>query len=143
MKKIIYILGIFLLVFGIYERLQKKESFTFSIGNKEGDIYYDQEDLRITEISMNIEQNTKVQGKEFQQILVKTPLIILDVNSLFHLTNYHSVLTQLDDLEELLKLLRSYCKEKIKLVLLTENSDIARYTNQKISILCKKYDIII
>ena len=48
-----------------------------------------------------------------------------------------------DDLEELFSLMRKYCKEKIKLIPLKESSEMAEYMNQKISILGKKYDIII
>ena len=143
MKKILFLILLVILFFFIYQVTFQKETLFFTIGSKEGDIYYDKEDLRITEISMAIEQNELVRNRTFQNILVKASTIQIDLNKIVRLTTYQALLVELDDLEELFSLMRKYCKEKIKLIPLKESSEMAEYMNQKISILGKKYDIII
>ncbi len=143
MKK--FFLFVFLCVgaFVVYQKAEKQESLLFAIGSKEGDIYYDKEDLRIPEVTMNIEQNIEIQERPIQNILIKASKIFIDSNRLFRLSTYENILTQLKDFEELLILLRKYSKEQMEVRLLKGSSEQDIYTNQKISILCKKYDIII
>ena len=143
MKKIIYLVVVLGVIFYIYQINFHKESLFFSIGNQKGEIFYVKEDFRIPEVTLNIEQNKKINNKRMQQILIKASRIQLDMNTLFHLSTYSSVVTQIDDLEELLILMRKYCKERIEVVLLEEQSELAEYANKKISILCQKYDIIL
>lgn len=143
MKKLLFLILLVILLFFIYKATFQKETLFLTIGSKEGDIYYDKEDLRITEISMAIAQNEMVSDRTFQNALVKASTIQIDANRIIRLTTYRALLTQLDDLEELFILMRKYCKEKISILPLKENSEMASYMNQKISILGKKYDIII
>lgn len=143
MKKILFLSFIVIVTFSIYKFTSKKSTLSISIGNTNGDYYYQKEDMRISEIVMSIEQNEKIKEKPFQQLLIKSAKIEIDANAFFRLSNYDRVLTQIEDLEELFILLRKYCKEKIEIVLLKEEGELASYTNKKISILCQKYDIII
>lgn len=143
MKKIFFLLVLCFLVFTIYMITNRKQRLVFTIGNKEGDYYYDKEDMHISEITMSIEQNEEIRDKKIQQILVKSSCIQIDCNSFFKLTSYDRILTQMNDLEELIVLLKKYCKEKIEIILLKEDSELSSYTNKKISILSQKYDIII
>lgn len=143
MKKIFFLLVLCFLVFTIYMITNRKQRLVFTIGNKEGDYYYDKEDMHISEITMSIGQNEEIRDKKIQQILVKSSCIQIDCNSFFKLTSYDRILTQMNDLEELIVLLKKYCKEKIEIILLKEDSELSSYTNKKISILSQKYDIII
>lgn len=143
MKKIIFLLVLCLFIFGIYVITNKKSNLFFSIGNKTGDYYYDKEDMHISEVKMSIEQNEAIDNKTIQQVLIKASKVQIDCNSFFKLSNYDRILTQIEDLEELFILIRKYCKERVEIVLLKEEGELANYTNKKISILCQKYDIII
>ncbi len=143
MKKILFLILLILIVFTIYAFTKKEEKLFFSIGEKIGDVYFDKEDMHITEVTTSIEQNELVMGKEIQNILIKSSKIEIDLNRMFYLTTYNRILTQLEDLEELFILIRKYSKETIQVIPLSGSSELAQYTNKKISILCKKYDIII
>ncbi len=143
MKKIFFLILLCFLVFVVYHFTFKKEDLFFSIGNEKGDYYYKKENMKITELKMGIEQNEIIQDIPIQQILVKSSKIQIDSNSFFTIKSYHRILEQLEDLEELFKILRKYCKEKIEFILLRGSDEGTSYANKKISILCKKYDIII
>lgn len=143
MKKILFLILLCFLIFGIYQVTKRKENLFFSIGNQNGDVYYSKEDLRIPEVTMSIEQNEVIADRPIQQILVKSSKIQIDSNSFVYLKDYDRILTQLKDLEELFIILRKYCKEKIEILLLKEDTKESEYVNKKISILCQKYDIII
>lgn len=143
MKKMLFILLIVIITFFIYKVTNRKPILFFSIGSRDGDYYYQKEDMHISEVKMSIEQNESIQGKPFQQLLIKATKMTIDTNSFFRLSNYDRILTQIEDLEELFILLRKYCKERIEVILLKDESELADYTNKKISILCQKYDIII
>ena len=132
MKKLFFLLLISVLIFSIYKITNRKSNLFFSIGNTNGDFYYNKEDMHISEVKMSIEQNEEIHEKKIQQLLVKSSRIQIDCNSFFRLTSYDRILTQMNDLEEL-----------IEIILLQEQSELADYSNKKISILCQKYDIII
>ncbi len=120
MKKILFLILLCICIFFLYRFTLKKENIFFSIGNERGDFSYNKENLK-----------------------VKSSQIQIDGNAFFSLSSYQGILEQLEDLEELFKILRKYCKEKIEFILLKGTGDKVSYTNKKISILCKKYDIII
>lgn len=143
MKKLFFLLMISILIFSIYKITNRKSNLFFSIGNTNGDFYYNKEDMHISEVKMGIEQNEEIHEKKIQYLLVKSSRIQIDCNAFFRLTSYDRILTQIHDLEELIVLIRKYCKEKIEIILLQEQSELADYSNKKISILCQKYDIII
>ena len=143
MKKILFLILLCICIFFLYRFTLKKENIFFSIGNERGDFSYNKENLKITEIKMSIYQNEEIKKTPIQQILVKSSQIQIDGNAFFSLSSYQGILEQLEDLEELFKILRKYCKEKIEFILLKGTGDKVSYTNKKISILCQKYDIII
>lgn len=143
MKKIIILILICLVIFIIYSFNNKKEKLVFSIGSKHGDIFYKLENARITDLIIGIESNQKIGKYDFQYLLVKATTIDITISEFIVLNSYSGIVSQLNDLSKLFNLLRKYSKETIKIKLIEESSDIAEYTNQKISILCKKYDIMV
>ena len=143
MRKIFILVVVIASVMLIYKSTNRSEILVFSIGNNHGDIVYNPENARITDIILDIEKNKEIEDKYMQNILVKASHIEIDITSFVSLNNYKAVLSQMEDLEKLFALLRKYSKEKIEIKLLTEQSEIARYTNHKIAILSKNYDIII
>lgn len=143
MKKIIILILICASIFMIYYFNNKNEKLVFSIGNDTGDVFYKLENGRITDIIIGIETNQEIGDYDFQYLLVKATTISIDINSFMVLNSYSSILNQLNDLEKLLILIKKYSKEKIVIILIKDNTEFAEYANQKISILCKKYDIMI
>ena len=143
MKKIFILIFLGFLSFEIYQITFKKEKLIFSIGNTTGHYFYAFKDLTITDVTMAISRNEEIQNRPIQNLLVKSSLIQIDLSKMVSIESYNSVYTELEDMEELILLIRKYTKEKVEVLLLPEENDIAEYMNQKISILCKKYDIII
>lgn len=143
MKKIIIVIFIFILIFMIYYFNNNKEKLIFSIGNNTGDVSYQIENARITDIIIAIETNEKIGKYDFQYLLVKATTINIEIGKFIVLNTYSNILTQLNDLEKLIILLKKYSKETIKINLINDKTEEAEYANQKISILCKKYDIIV
>lgn len=143
MKKVIILVLICLVIFIIYSYNNKSEKLVFSIGSETGDVFYEPENARITDLIIGIESNHKIGKYDFQYLLVKATTIDMTISEFIILNSYSGIINQLNDLDKLLSLLRKYSKETIKIKLIEEDSEIADFTNQKISILCKKYDIMI
>lgn len=143
MKKILLLIFIVALIILIYVFANKKTNMLFSIGNETGDINYNPDNYRVTDIIIDIENNINIDGFDIQNLLVRVTRINIDLNSFITLKDYPSVLTQLTDLETLLKLIRKYTKEEICIVLLDEKSILDEYANKKIILLSKKYDIMV
>lgn len=99
--------------------------------------------LIITCLLINdIKNNKKINNRNIQNILIKSSTIYLDLNNLINCDNYNCTYTNISDLEKLLILIRLYSKERIIIRLLNNQNDINNYTNEKVMILAKKYDII-
>ena len=114
-----------------------------SFGNTiNGNYIYKYEDTRVTDVINDIKNNNKIDNRNIQNILIKSSTIYLDLNDLINCSNYDCTTANLADLEILLDLIRKYCKEKIIIRLLSQDNDITSYTNEKVMILAKKYDII-
>jgi hypothetical protein len=143
MKKVVIGMLICILIFIIHNFNNKKEKLIFSIGSMNGDISYKKENSRITDLIIGIETNQQVGEYDFQYLLVKATTIDITISDFIILNSYASVVNQLNDLDKLIIILKKYNKEIIKIKLLDESSEIAEYVNEKISILCKKYDIIV
>lgn len=143
MKKIFLLILLFLSVIIIYVFANKKQKLVFSIGIENGDINYVPTDYRITDIIIDIENNININGYDIQNLLVRSTIIYIDLNEYFYLRDYQAILEQIEDLETLFKLMRKYTKEKIYILLLDEVDILSEYTNKKIILLSKKYDIMV
>lgn len=126
---------------------------------EKGQTEFVHDDLRITDLIRNIEDNQKViiKGKEqaIKNALIKADLLVLSIGNeeLFYKMrvensdNLYSYIDQMmEDMEHLLQIIREYCKEDIFIFgyvnpfSATMNSYIT-YANQKLETLSKKYDI--
>lgn len=143
MKKFLFIISIILVVFTIYLFANKENQIVFSLGTNDGDINYIPKEYRITDIIIDIENNINIEGYDIQNLLVKSKHIKIDLNSYINLKDYHSVLSQVEDLEVLIKTIRKYSKENITFKLLDEKNILYEYANKKILLLSKKYDIMV
>ena len=143
MKRIINIFIIIVLIITIYNKFSYQKPLVFSIGNNiNGNYIYRYDNTRITDLINDIKNNKKINNRNIQNILIKSSTIYLDLNNLINCDNYNCTYTNISDLEKLLILIRLYSKERIIIRLLNNQNDINNYTNEKVMILAKKYDII-
>lgn len=143
MKKILITLLVIISIFAIYIFTSKKHNMTFAIGLTNSDINYNPESYKITDIIIDIENNIDIDGYDIQNLLVRSNNITINLNKYIKLKDYETIISQLSDLETLLKLIRKYSKEKITIKLLEEKNILYEYANKKIILLSEKYDIII
>ncbi len=118
-----------------------------------------EDDLRITDLVRNIEDNKKVivdgKNKTLKNSLIKADLVTISIGNeeLFYKMKtekeqdlYNYIDEMMEDMDKLLKLIREYCKEDI-LILGYSNSfssnmdKYIKYANEKLEKLSKKYDI--
>lgn len=118
-------------------------------------IIYGKSNYKIGELQRDIKNNIDINDRHIQNILIKADLIILEIgiddlkNILSNNNNY--IYEYLDgigrNMEELVKLIRSYCKEKILLVgyynlnLNNNNEEYINYINNIYKSISNKYDI--
>ena len=117
------------------------------------DIY--DEDMRITDMTRNIEDNTIYEDKNIQNILIKADLLTIslgynDIINKIKLYNSYDMYKYVDsyllDLDSLLKIIRKYDKEQIIMIGYynpyedTYDSFI-NYINEKVKSLCENYNI--
>lgn len=125
-----------------------------NIKNKERYINHIVNDYRTTDLIRNINDNIEIDGKKIQNILVKADIITImignnelvykinssDMTELFEYTN-----SLINDIDELFKLMRKFCKEKIFFIGFYNNNDyyteIYTYLNLRIKDLCMDYNI--
>ena len=184
MKKILTIIIVLLAVFLIYLGFKDKEIYYFSMGDSlaNGINSYNAKDYgyadyvkdsleikkyesftnnnkRSIDFVKDIEDNIKINGKNIQNILIKTDIITLSVgmNDLFSNVTFNNDFSANDlymkfeevmvDLENLFKLLRTYSKEDIIYIgiynCLKENSldEFFIYANEQLKKLCDNYKI--
>lgn len=119
-----------------------------------------EDDLRITDLIRNIEDNKKtiVEHKEktLKNALIKADLVTISIGNeeLFYKmkterqdTLYHYIDEMMDDMEALLRLIREYCKEDVFVLgyvnpYANQTSTYVKYANQKLETLAKKYEIL-
>ncbi len=143
MKKIITLILIVIAIIIIYYQNMTKSNIKllFSDNNKY-EYTYVYNDTRIPDIIRDIENNITIKDKTIQNLLVTSNIIEIDINNLVHTNNISSILSNLNYLEILVKTIRKYSKEHIKLYLLKEKTDLDKYANEKIIQILNKYDII-
>ena len=122
------------------------------------------EDDRVIDILNNIKNNAKVlvdgKNKTFQNVLIKADLLTISIgkndlisnvnlNTDFSITDlYNKFDKSLVDFEQLYKILREYCKEKIIFIGFynsTNNDELDEFyimANKKLASLASNYDII-
>lgn len=125
-----------------------------NIKNKEKYINHVEYDYRTTDLIRNIKDNIGIDDKKIQNILIKADIITLMIgnNELIYKSNT-SDMTELfeysnsliEDLDELFKLIRKYCKEKIFFIGFYNNNEyyneLYTFLNLRIKDLCSDYDI--
>ena len=136
----------------IKEYLEKKNRLETFIDE------YENQGYRITDLINDINNNKEVEEthKTIKNILIKADLITISIgtndiksklNTKDYKNLYNNVEEIINDLDNLLKLVREYCKENIILIginIKTEDKKIAeliKYTNEKFKEVADKYKI--
>ena len=132
-----------ILIPSIYFLAYKKSTLVFTIGNYNGNISYVPNYNRITDIIIDIDNNIDISNSKIQNILIKSSKIEIDLMNYINLKDYESVIKEVDDIESLILTIKKYTKEKIIIKLLKEKNILYEYANKKISLLAKKYDIMV
>lgn len=172
MRKLLLILFIFVLVFIIYYLNLDKKVYVLSIGDNylfndgyknyidnfldnklENNIIFSNDgDYRIIDLLNDIKDNKKFifQDKKYtiNNTLIKADIIFISIglNDLrFNKNNknYDYVDEVMKDLDELLKLVRKYCKEKIYIFnyYSLDSSELSLYVNNQLKKIINRYDV--
>lgn len=116
---------------------------------------FSKQDYRTTDLIKDIKENKKEQNQTIQNALIKADILTIyiginDINYKIGNTNkeelYNYTDQVLDDIDELLMLIRKYCKEKIYVIGYKNEQGISyneyfNYTNKRLNEICKEYDI--
>lgn len=116
---------------------------------------FSKEDYRTTDLIRDIKDNKKINKVTIQNALIKSDILTLniginDINYKIGNTNKEELYNYTDqvlvDIDELLKLIRSYSKEKIYYIGLKNNKGISyneyfEYTNKRLKSICDEYNI--
>jgi lysophospholipase L1-like esterase len=114
-------------------------------------IVYGYSNYRIGELKRDISDNIIINNRPIQNILIKSDLVIIEIGidelmyALNVLEKYEYLDGMINSMEELIKLIKKYCKEKILLVGYynpsNEDDKYIEYINNKYFELSKKYNI--
>ena len=137
MKKIIFYLLIFYIVYVIGLKVNYNNDIDFYIGDRVGKYYYFQSYNRFDDIMNIIEDNIVISDRKIQNILVKSNNIYINLNSFIIDKNSYG------KVKEVLSYLRYYNKENIVIKLREEDCIEDKRFNMWILGLKDKYDIII
>lgn len=175
-KSIIFLIIVFILVFIIYIKTLDKKIYYVNIDATNNLSYninirdkikkqnklekyvnsFSKEDYRTTDLIRDIKDNKKIDNQTITNALIKADIltIYIGINDI----NYKIVNTKIEelykytdqvlyDIEELFKLLRIYCKEKIYIIGFKNEiglsyNDYFEFTNKRLKSICKKYNII-
>lgn len=174
-KAIIFLLLVFLLVFLINLTNKDDNIYYVNIDSTNQLIYnqkikeklikknqleryvnkFSKEDYRTTDLIRDIKDNKKIENQTIQNALIKADILtvyigINDINYKIANTNkeelYNYTDEVLDDIEELLILLRKYCKETIYVIGYKNTKGISyndyfEYTNKRLKSICDSYNI--
>ena len=116
---------------------------------------FSKEDYRTTDLIRDIKDNKKVNKIAIQNALIKSDVLTLniginDINYKIGNTSKEELYNYTDqiliDIDELLKLIRSYSKEKIYYIGIKNNKGISyndyfEYTNIRLKYICDEYNI--
>lgn len=143
MKKLIFMILLFILIPLIYFCAYNEKKQIFTIGNNRGNIFYIPNYNRITDIIIDIENNIDIADKKIQNILIKSSSIELDLRKYLNFKDYNSLLDEINNVEILINTIRKYSKEQIIIKLLDEKNILYEYANKKILLMAQKYDIMV
>ena len=163
MKKILFLISIILITFLIYYSNRSNKIYYFSIDNYgysknlknflksklKNYVIYSNEDYRIMDLINDINYNKEFiynnKTYTFDNLLIKANYITISIgmDDLIYKKeiDYKYIDELLIDLEELLKLIRKYNKDRIYFLSLYKTSniiDVIDYTNKKIEKICIK-----
>ena len=169
MKKILLIILVLFLVFMIYYFNLDRKVYVLSIGDYivnnnsddlikdnlgkkyENDVIYSNDgDYRIIDLINDINDNREFNynNKEYtlDNVLIKADLIFISIglNDLRYnkINNYDYVDEVLTDLDEVLKLIRKYSKEKVYVFnYLIDNKELCDYVNRRLYKIVERYDM--
>ena len=170
MKKIIFLIIVTILVIGIYFFLKDRKVFYFSIidynssyrfnnfisdyldevDKNEEVINYDVQNSRVIDLINLINNNEVIGDRKIKNILIKADLVSLSLgfDELYlKLDNYDFINKYLVNIEDLLKLSRKNCKEKIVFIgFYNFKKDIkydyyVNFLNKMIRNICDKYNV--
>lgn len=143
MKKLLFVFILTILIMIIYNNYSKQKRLTLTFGDGYYENYnYVYNDTKITDLINDIKYNKKIENRYIQNILIKASTIYLNLNNLFNYEDYEKIMVSIEDLENLIVLLRKYCKEQIIIKLIEGESEYSYYANKKIRLSLEKYDII-
>ena len=122
------------------------------LGNRyENYIVYGKENYRIGELIRDIKSNININNKTIQNILIKSDLVIIEIgiDELYMALNVSDKYKYLDgminNMDELISIIRKYCKEKILLVgyynPTSNNQKYINYINERYKDISEKYNI--
>lgn len=174
-KTILFLIIVSLLIFLIYLTNKDQEIYYVNIdatsGNKYNEIIknhylekkkleqyvneFSKQDYRTTDLIRDIKDNKKINEKTIQNVLIKSDILVLniginDINYKIGNTNKEELYEFTDqvllDIEELLKLVRIYSKEKIYFIGFKNNKGLSyneyfSYTNKRLKSICDEYNI--
>lgn len=174
-KTILFLIIVSLLIFLIYLTNKDQEIYYVNIdatnGNKYNEIIkkhylekkkleqyvneFSKKDYRTTDLIRDIKDNKKINEKTIQNVLIKSDILVLniginDINYKIGNTNKEELYNYTDqvllDIEELLKLVRTYSKEKIYFIGFKNNKGLSyneyfSYTNKRLKSICAEYNI--
>lgn len=166
MRKIILIIFVFILVFIIYylnldkkvyvlsigDYIIKNNNYAYNLGKKlENNVIYSNDgDYRIIDLINDIKDNKEFTYKKckytLDNALIKADIIFISIgiNDLRYNknnNNYDYIDEVIKDLDELLKLIRKYSKEKIYIFNYYNLGDMTNYVNKRLDNISGKYKI--
>ena len=169
MKKIILVILVLFLVFMIYYFNLDRKVYVLSIGDfivndkyesfiidnlgkklEKNVIYSNNGDYRIIDLIHDINDNKEFNYQDYKytldNVLIKADLIFISIgmNDLRYnkINNYDYVDEVLKDLDEVLKLIRKYSKEKVYVFnYFLDNTELCDYVNRRLLKKVKRYDM--
>ena len=167
MKKMFFLLGIILLIIGIYFCTKTNKKSYLVLGISDNNIYIQNkkieldknnqlknyntkflnEKYRITDVINDIRFQKEIDNKTILNYMIKADYITLNIGYndfkiiLEDENLYINIDNVINDLEELFKLIRIYSKEKVSFLKINVSPKIDDYIESQIQKLCNKYNI--
>lgn len=170
-KPLLFLFLIIMLIFLIYKKTEDKEIYYLNIdlsnSNKYDKYiinykklekyvkYPNKDNYRTTDLIKDIKENKKIKNQTLTNALIKADILTIyiginDINYKIGYTDkeeiYEYVDEMMDDVDNLLKIIRKYCKEKIYLISIKNEigisyNDMFNYINNRLKNISKRYNI--
>ena len=138
MKKIIFYFMIFVCIILIYFKFNIREDISLCFGNDIKCNYnYNYNDIRIDDIIRDINNNIRIRNRSIQNLIIKSNSIYIDLNNLYLNKN------SFGDINKFFDVIRKFSKEKVFVILRSDNDIMSKDINIWIFKISKKYDIIV